>query len=38
MEDLTDLFEIKRQQLVLRHRIKSDVQITGHTAKERPIA
>ena len=35
VEDLTDLFEIKRQQLVLRHRIKSDVQITGHTAKEK---
>ncbi|WP_087494061.1 DUF4062 domain-containing protein [Curvibacter sp. AEP1-3] len=35
LEVLTEFFELKRQQLVLRHRIKSDVQVTGHTAKEK---
>ena len=35
LEDLFDLFDVKRQQMVLLSRIKSDFQTTGHTVKER---
>ena len=35
MEELEDLFELKRQQVVLMHRIKSDIKSLGRTASER---
>lgn len=35
LEVLTDLFEIKQQQMVLLRSIKSDFQLNGHTTKEK---